>query len=434
MKETIKQEFDAKTMTAQEAVKLVKSGETVFIGVCTSAAYALCEALGERLDELEDLTIACSMIMRPLEILSGKNNIRINTPFMGPIERRGLAGGYTDFSSVHLSQVDIWCKEGAPADVAFLEVSPPDEDGYMNYGASGVGVFTYIRQVAKKIILQVNRNVPRVCGEENRIHISQADAVVLADRPIVENPVLPVDETVRTISGYLLDQIPDGACIQLGLGGLAEAVGMGLGQKNDLGGHTELMTTSMMELMKAGVLNNKRKNFMPGVTVAAFAFGSQELYRFLDNNPAMYFMPFPKVNDPAVIAKNDNMISVNTALSIDLMGQVNADNLAGQQYSAVGGQLDFVRGAQMSRGGKSFLAIESTLTNKAGRSSRIVTRFPQGTAVTTPRSDVQYVVTEFGCVNLKPLCMRDRVQAMISLAHPDFRPQLKDEAKAAGLL
>ena len=145
-------------------------------------------------------------------------------------------------------------------------------------------------------------------------------------------------------------------------------------------------------------------------------------------------MPFPVVNDPAVIAKNDNMISVNTALSIDLMGQVNADNLAGQQYSAVGGQVDFVRGAQMSKGGKSFIAIESTLTNKKGRSSRIVSRFPVGTAVTTPRSDVQYVVTEFGCVNLKPLCMRDRVRAMISLAHPDFRPQLTDEAKAVGLL
>ena len=434
MKETIKQEFDAKTMTAQEAVKLVNSGETVFIGICSSTAYALCEALGERLDELEGLTIACSMLLRPLKILSGKNNTRINPPFMGSIERRGLAGGYTDFSSVHLSQVDLWCTQGAPADVAFLEVSPPDEDGYMSFGATGVGLFSYVCQVAKKIILQVNRNVPRVFGEQHRIHISQADAAVFADQPLVENPPLQVGETIQTISSYLLDQIPDGACIQLGLGGVAEAVGNGLGKKNDLGAHTELMTTSMMNLMKKGVLTNKRKNFMPGVTVAAFAFGSGELYRFLDNNPTLYFMPFPVVNDPTLIAKNDNMISINTALSIDLMGQVNADNLSGQQYSAVGGQLDFVRGAQMSKGGKSFLAIESTVDNRAGRSSRIVSRFPLGTAVTTPRADVQYVVTEFGCVNLKPLCMRDRVRAMISLAHPDFRPQLTDEAKATGLL
>lgn len=218
-------------------------------------------------------------------------------------------------------------------------------------------------------------------------------------------------------------------------GGVANAVGYGLRTKNDLGSHTELMSDSIMELMKLGVVNNRRKQFMPGKTVASFTFGSRELYRFVDRNPDMYYMPFPIVNDPVNIAKNDNMISINTALSIDLFGQVDADNLAGKQYSATGGQLDFVRGAQMSRGGKSFIAVTSSFADRSGqRRSRIVLQFPAGTAVTTPRSDVQYIVTEYGCVNLKPLTMRERVRAMITLAHPQFRAELTEQARAHKML
>lgn len=231
-----------------------------------------------------------------------------------------------------------------------------------------------------------------------------------------------------------MEQIPDGACIQLGLGGVSNAVGFGLAQKNDLGVHSELMTESIMELMKQGVVTNRRKTYLPGKTVAGFTYGSPELYRFVDHNPDLYYLPFPEVNNPVNIAKNDCMISVNTALSIDLLGQVNADNFVGRQYSATGGQVDFIRGAQMSRGGKSFLAVTSVAENrKLGRQSRIVARFPVGTAVTTPRSDVQYVVTEYGCVNLKTLSLRDRAHALIELAHPEFRPQLIDEAREMGL-
>jgi len=254
---------------------------------------------------------------------------------------------------------------------------------------------------------------------------------VFADQNLPENPELPVDDVINTISDYLLDQIPDGACIQLGLGGVANAVGYGLKNKNDLGAHTELMGDSLMELMKLGVLNNSRKSFMKGKTVASFTFGSKALYEFVDHNEDMYYLPFPVTNDPVNIAKNDNMISINTALAIDIFGQVNADNIAGRQHSATGGQLDFVRGAQMSRGGKSFIAVTSTYQN--GAASRIVSQLPLGTCVTTPRSDVQYVATEYGCVNLKHLSMRERVRAMISLAHPDFRPQLIEDAKKIGM-
>ena len=437
MNETLRKEYESKLTTAAEAVKLVRSGDTVFIGASSSVAYALCDALGEREDELEDVVLTSSQVIRPIRIMSGKNPkaFRARTFFMSLQERNMYNQDLADFTTVHLSQVDIFFNETAPTDVAFFEVSLPDENGYMSYGANNVSLGDLVKQKARNIILQVNKHAPYVLGEKNLIHVSEADAIVEADVELVELPGVEVDDTINTISDYILDQIPDGACLQLGLGGVASAVGFGLTKKNDLGAHTELMTDSMMELMKMGVMNNSRKSYMPGKTVASFAFGSKEMYQFLDHNEDMYFMPFTDVNNPVNIAKNDNMISINTAMSIDLFGQVCADNIAGRQYSATGGQVDFVRGAQMSKGGKSFIAITSTMeSKKTGRGSRIVSRFPVGTAVTTLRSDVQYVVTEYGCVNLKRLSMRERALAMISLAHPDFRPQLMDEAKEARIL
>ncbi len=429
--------FQEKYTTAEEAVKLVKSGDTVYVGMPSSTANALCDALADRTDELENITITCAIgavTSAKMQQLDPKT-FQISTCFMGGWERANRKNVRVDYTSVHLSQVDIWCKQTAPPDVAFLEVSPPDEDGYMSYGANGVGFHDYLKESAGKVILQINHNAPYVYGEQNLVHCSEADAIVVGDTPIATLPNLPVDDVLQTISEFLLDQIPDGACIQLGIGGVANAVGFGLKQKNDLGAHTEMVTDSIMELMKLGVINNSRKNFMPGKTVASFAYGSTELYQFLDHNPDCYFMPFPKTNDPVNIAKNDNMISINTAMSIDILGQVCADNLGGNQYSSTGGQIDFVRGAQMSKGGKSFIAVTSTVdSSRKGRQSRIVSTLPRGSVVTTPRSDVQYVVTEYGCVNLKPLTMRDRVRAMISLAHPDFREQLTDEAKEAGLI
>ncbi|MDD6042577.1 MAG: acetyl-CoA hydrolase/transferase C-terminal domain-containing protein [Eubacteriaceae bacterium] len=437
MNKDLQTEFKQKTVTAAEAVKCIKSGDRVYIGTCSSVAHLLCEALGEREDELENVTVACSQIVRPMRIFSGENpnSFKCLSYFMGPQERNMQSKGLLEYTSVHLSQVDIWCKQTAAPDVAFFEVSEPDEKGYMSYGATGVALHEYLKEVTGRIILQINRNVPYVLGESNKIHISEADAVVYGDDEISGVGNMPVDETVQTISDFLVDQIPDGACIQLGLGGISNAVGYGLKDKNDLGAHTELMSESIMDLMKIGVLNNSRKTYMEGKTVAAFTFGSKELYEFIDHNEDMYYAPFPIVNDIRNIAANDNMISINTALSIDLTGQVCADNIGGRQYSGVGGQIDFVRGAQLSKGGKSFIAINSSyMDKKHGLSSKIVPRFPTGANVTTPRSEVQYVVTEYGCINLKPLTNKDRTRAIISLAAPEFRGELTEEAKRAGLL
>ena len=429
-------EYKSKLRTAQEAVSEIKSGQRVYIGTCSSMAYKLCEALEERCDELENVTLICSQNFRPSSFFDerGIGHFKTNSYFMGAQERKARQLGIGDYTSFHLSQIDYWSRTAGKSDAAFFEVSLPDENGYMSFGASGVALHKYIKENTSFIICQINKNQPYVYGEDNLIHISEADRIVEADDELPTSEDMPFSPEVQTISNMILEQIPDGATIQLGLGGLASAVGYGLKDKNDLGIHSELITSSMMHLMKEGVITNKKKTLMPGKAVASFAFGTNELYEFIDHNPDVYFMPFTKVNNPYTIAQNDNMISVNTAMSIDLFGQVTAESMGYHQHSAIGGQVDFVRGAQMSKGGKSFIAVTSTVNSKKqGRLSRIVSAFPPGTAVTTPRSDVQYVVTEYGCVNLKALTMRERVHAMISLAHPEFRQQLTDEAKAVGI-
>lgn len=430
-----KKEYSEKLKSAQDAVKGIQNGDRIYIGTASSIAYKLMDALYERKDELEDVVICQGLTPRKLPVFQpeAKGHFSTVTYFAGPGERFGIQSGQTAFTSFHLSQIELWCRNTARANVAFLEVSPPDDNGYMSYGAYGVSFHDCIRELADTVVVQINPNAPYVFGEKNLIHVSQADYIVEAEDTLDTIPNLPLNDTLNTISQYIVELVPDGATLQLGLGGVSNAVGFGLREKNDLGIHTEMLTDSMMELSKLGVVTNKRKSYLPGKTVTSFAFGTRDLYDYIDHNEDVYFAPFSVVNDPCVIARNDNMISVNTAMAVDLYGQVAADCLGGKQQSATGGQVDYVRGAQMSKGGKSFIALTSTLDGKNGRSSRIVPSFPVGTAVTTARSDVQYVVTEYGCVNLKELTMDDRARAMIRLAHPDFRDELTEAAKKMGL-
>lgn len=431
-----KEEYQSKLCTPEEAVKVIRSGDRIYTGTSSSIAYRLIEALYGRKDELEDVVMCHGMMGQQLPIFTpeAKGHFSTTTYFAGAGDRLGIKNGQTTFTSFHLSQIEFWCREVAKPNVAFLEVSPPDKKGYMSYGAYGTSFHDYIRELADTVVLQVNPNAPYVYGRKNKIHISQADIVVEAESQSDMVPNLPLDEKLNTLSKFIVDMIPDGAVIQLGLGGISNAVGFGLREKNDLGIHTEMFTDSMMELTNLGVITNRKKNFMPGKSVTSFAFGTRELYDFVDHNRELYFAPFSFVNDPYTIARNDNMISVNTAMAVDLYGQVAADCLGGRQQSAIGGQVDYVRGAQMSKGGKSFIALTSTLSNKNGVTSRIVPAFPAGTAVTTSRADVQYVATEYGCVNLKALTMDDRARALIGLAHPDYRDELVEGAKKLGIL
>lgn len=430
------EEYWSKLQSAQKAVKIVCDGDVVHIGTASSVASVLGEALYERKDELHDVTIssAVNMWMLPFYTDEEGSPFKVLTYFEGPAEREAMRRNNCRYTSLHLSAVEEWCSMFLKGGVAFLEVSPPDKYGFMCYGAYGVSMHEFVRRSCSRVVVQVNRKVPYVYGMNNLIHVSQVDAIVEADHEIAQVEDLKHDDKTKAISQFIVDQIPDGATIQLGLGSLSGAIGFGLEGKNDLGIHSEMMTNSMMHLMKKGIITNKRKNFFPGKAVAAFALGTNELYEFVNHNPAMYFDCYSFVNNPYNIAKNDNFISVNSAMAIDLYGQVAADNLGGVQQSATGGQVDFVRGAQMSKGGKSFIALPSTIEKKGKIQSRIMSSLPEGTAVTTGRQDVQFVVTERGCINLKPLTAAERAMALIELAAPQFREQLTEDAKRLHIL
>ena len=437
----VKEHYKGKIMSAAEAAKLVKSGDRVYVGTASSFSYDMLDALWDRRDELEDVAILCSMSVRPSRMFSADhdehNPFHVETFFLGAQERiaHRKHGMPLEFTCFHLSQIDLWCKYVGKPDVCFFQVSMPDENGMVSCGPSGGCMYTYLAENARNIVFECNAQVPYIMnGEKHLLPLSMADAIVYADYPVSPLARDEVDEISQKISDFVMDEVPDGATIQLGLGKISTAVGYGLLKRNDLGIFTEMFNEPMMELMKNGNVTNKNKGFMDGLSVFAFSMGSNEMYNFMDHNPDLYAGTFPFVNDPRNIAKNKRMMSINTAMSVDLFGQVAADSMGFTQQSAVGGQIDFVKGAQWSEGGKSIIALASSFEKNGQRQSKICLNFPAGTAVTTPRSEVQYVATEYGCVNLKKLNMSDRVRAMISLAHPDFRDQLRDEAREHGLI
>ena len=437
----VKEHYKGKIMSAAEAAKLVKSGDRVYVGTASSFAYDMLDALWDRREELEDVAILCSMSVRPSRMFSadhdGHNPFHVETFFLGAQERiaHRKHGMPLEFTCFHLSQIDLWCKYVGKPDVCFFQVSMPDENGMVSCGPSGGCMYTYLAENARNIVFECNAQVPYIMnGEKHLLPLSMADAIVYADYPVSPLAKDEVDEISQKISDFVMDEVPDGATIQLGLGKISTAVGYGLLKRNDLGIFTEMFNEPMMELMKNGNVTNKNKGFMDGLSVFAFSMGSNEMYNFMDHNPNLYIGTFTFVNDPRNVAKNKKMMSINTAMSVDLFGQVAADSMGWSQQSAVGGQIDFVKGAQWSEGGKSIIALASSFEKNGQRQSKICLNFPAGTAVTTPRSEVQYVATEYGCVNLKKLNMSDRVRAMISLAHPDFRDQLMDEAREHGML
>ena len=436
MKPEYQKIYDEKLMTPAEAVRMIKSGDRVYAGTASSFAYGLLEALWDRREELEGVTILGSNGYQPTPVYDETENnpFVFNTYFMGVNERKQQAAGNpVAYSSVHLSLVDIWSEFIAKPDVVMFEVSPPDENGYMSLGPSGVAAGPKLKEMGKTILLQVNRHTPYVLGEENLVHVSEADAIAEVDVPYAKYAFSEPDDISRQIASYILPEIHDGDTFQLGLGNISTAIGYGLRDRNELGIYTELLNQPMLELMKSGNVTNTHKGYMDGKTVYSFCCGNPDLYEALDYNEQFYVAPFHTVNDARNICKNRNMISINATMSLDLFGQAASECMNWKQYSAVGGQLDFVRGAQWSEGGKSFLATASSFVKNGKRVSKIVPFFGPGTPVSTPRADIQYVVTEFGCVNLKPLTVEDRARAIISIAHPDFREELTEQAKKAGI-
>ncbi len=429
-------QYRRKLTTPDKAAGRIKDGETLVHGAATAEPPALLEAIASRArsGDLKDIKIysffPTAVAMKTVLAVDLCDVITSYTWFVTGADRSRVRTGLSYFVPNYFHQIPKLCREYMDIDTVVTVVSPMDKAGHFSFGASNDFISTAAR-CAKRLIVEVNRNMPRVFGD-SLLHVSEVHAIVENDAPLFAVPVAAPEPEDERIGKRIAALIPDGATIQLGIGALPDAVSRYLTSHRDLGIHTELFGPGMMELIRGGVVTGRRKTLHPRKHVFTVAIGTPEMYGFIDDNPSLESYPVSYVNDPAVIARNDRMISVNSVLEVDLLGQCNAEALAGYQFSATGGQLDFVRGAFNAREGKSFLAFYATA--KQGTVSRIVPRLDRGSVITTPRMDTQYLVTEYGITDLKGKSTRERALAIIELAHPRFREDLLKEAERMYLL
>lgn len=431
------QEYQSKLKTADEAVKVVQSGDWVDYGWCTGTPDALDRALARRTDELRDVKVRGGILLKPLAIFEREDAGEYfcwNSWHMGGLERKLIARGCAYYSPLRYSELPRYYRENIqPDDVAMFVVAPMDKHGYFNFGPNASHLMA-ICETAKHIIVEVNENMPRCLGGmEEGIHISQVDAIVEGENPAIGElggggPATDIDKAVAKL---IVDEIPNGACLQLGIGGMPNAVGSLIAESDlkDLGVHTEMYVDAFVDIARAGKINGSKKNIDRFRQTYAFGAGTKKMYDYLDENPELMSAPVDYTNDVRNIAKLDNFISINNAVDFDLFGQINAESAGTKHISGAGGQLDFVMGAYMSHGGKSIVCCSSTFTRKDGTvESRIQPTLAPGSIVTDTRANTHYLVTEYGKVCLKGLSTWERTEKIISIAHPDFRDWLIEEA------
>ncbi len=433
-----RQAYYSKLCSADAAVQIIKSHNRVFMTGNCSVPKELLAALVRRAPEVEDVEIVQILTFGPSEYVAPEmqGHLRVNSLFISANVRKAVNEGRADFTPVLLSEFPLLFKNGnLPLDVAFVHLSPPDEHGYCTYGIES-GLTRSAAESAKLIIAEVNQQMPRMHGD-TLIHLSDIDCIVPVDYPLAEFPMGDgeCNEVVERIASLIAERIPDGATLQTGIGSIPNTVLSFLTEKKDLAIHTELISDGIIDLVERGVINGARKTIHQGKIIAGFLLGSKRLYKWVDNFPIIELYRTEYVNNPFVIARNDRMVAMNSALEIDLTGQVCADSIGPKFYSGVGGQLDFIYGAAMSNGGLPIIAMPSTTTLRDGSViSRIVPALKEAAGVTTTRNHIHYVVTEYGMVDLYGKTIRQRAQLLISIAHPDFRDELVYAAKKVNYL
>ncbi len=422
--------FSQRIVSAEEAVRAIKSGDRVFLTGNCSTPQKLLHAMVARAPELHQVEIVQVLTIGPAPHAAPEmeGHFRINNLFIGENVRPAIHEGRADFTPCFLSEIPLLFRHGIlPLDVALIHVAPPDEHGFCSLGIEA-GLVKTPAQVARTVIAEVNEQMPRTLGD-SFIHISKIDHLVPVDYALQELPMGETNELSMRIGQHVSTLIDDGATLQMGIGAIPDAVLHFLDDKRDLGVHSELFSDGVIDLVERGVITNERKTLHPGKIVAGFVLGTRRLYQFVDDNPIVELHPSEYVNDPFVIAQNERMVSINSAIEVDLTGQVCADSIGPKIYSGVGGQVDFVYGAARSKGGKPIIALPSTVTLRDGtRLSRIVPMLKPGAGVVTTRSHVHYVVTEYGIAALYGRTIRQRARALIDIAHPDFRPELERQA------
>lgn len=416
--------YQQRLTTAAEALKVIKSENRIIIGHATGEPSYLLEEMVKYAPEyqFENVEIV-HMVAMGKALYCAKEmsrHFRHNAIFVGAVTKDAVKEGRGDFTPIFFHEMPDYFRNRLPIDIALVQVTPPDKHGYVSLGVS-VDYTLAACESAKTVIAQVNKNMPRTHGE-TFVHVSEIDYFVEHDADIIELPKPKIGEIENKIGEYCASLIQDGDTLQLGIGAIPDAVLSFLTDKKDLGIHSEMFADGVIDLVKKGVITNRKKFTNKGKLVASFIMGTKEVYDFIDDNPGVMMMPVDYVNNPVEIMKEENMVSINSCVQVDLMGQVCSESIGPTQISGVGGQVDFVRGAAMAKNGRSIIAMPSTVK---GKLSKIVTKLDDYATVTTSRNDVDYIITEYGIAHLKGKTLRERSEALIKIAHPDFREELQ---------
>ena len=424
---TAQELYQAKRGSADDALNHLRDGDMIIVPTGVGEPPTLLTALSEQRRRFHDVKVAQILAMRKYGYFDQETSrhVRHAALFFGGASRAGGQGGWCDFIPNYFSEIPVLIERGMmPADVVFAMASPMTPQGFFSISLGTDYTMAAIAK-ARAVVLEVNPNVPFAHGQCH-VHISQVTALVESEDPILEVGLPAIGPVQEAIGKYVADMIEDGSTLQIGYGGIPDAVVMQLTHKRDLGVHTEMIGDGILKLVESGAVNNSKKTLVPGKMVATFALGSRKLYEFMHHNPMLEMHPSNFTNDPYVAGQNDKLVSINASLQVDLLGQCGSESIAHLPYSGTGGQVDFVRAANRSRGGKSFIVLPSTARD--GTISRIVPHLSPGTHATTSKNDVNYVVTEFGVAQLRGKSAKERAKALIAIAHPDFRASLRAQA------